>query len=124
MATGQIAVHGRKVRLTTSVGVAATSENRAAIPEELLALAQERLKQAMTCGGNTVCAELRPDCPLCQRDKTLLELFGLLGEALESKQKAALAVAIQPWLRKIDAKLAAKARQAFGLPAAADREAE
>jgi diguanylate cyclase (GGDEF)-like protein len=116
MATGQIAVHGRKVRLTTSVGVAATSEDRAASPEELLSMAQERMRQAMTCGGNTVCVELRPDCPLCQRDQILLELFGLLGKTLEPDHKKALGLAIRPLLGKIGAKLATGARQAFGLP--------
>jgi diguanylate cyclase (GGDEF)-like protein len=122
MATGQIAVHGRKLRLTTSVGGAATPEDRAASPEELLALAQERLKQAMTCGGNTVCTELRPDCSLCQRDEALLRLFGLLGEALEPGQKKALSIAIRPLLRKIGAKPAAEAKQALGLPTDDDRE--
>ena len=122
MATGQIAVHGRKLRLTTSVGVAATPEDRAASPEDLLALAQERLKQAMTCGGNTVCTELRPDCPLCQRDEALARLFGLLGETLEPGQKKALGIAIRPLLRKIGTKLAAEAKQALGLPVGNDRE--
>ncbi|MDR2111966.1 MAG: diguanylate cyclase, partial [Candidatus Accumulibacter sp.] len=40
MAKGQIAVHGRKIRLTTSVGVAATSDDHVSFPEELLVLAQ------------------------------------------------------------------------------------
>jgi diguanylate cyclase (GGDEF)-like protein len=123
MAMGQIAVHGRKVRLTTSVGVAATSEDSAAPPEELLAMAQERLKQAMMCGGNTVCTELRPDCPLSRRDKALLEIFGLLGETLGQEQKKTLDTAMRPLLREIDAKLAAETRKALGLPAADDREA-
>jgi len=120
MATGQITVHGRKIRLTTSVGVAATSDDKAASPEELLSLAQARLKQAMSCGGNSVCTELRPDCPLGQRDKALLGLFGLLGEVLESEQKESLGMAIQPLLRKVDAKLATEARRALGLPVAGD----
>ena len=123
MATGQIAVQGRKLRLTTSVGVAATPEDRVASPEDLLALAQERLKQAMTCGGNTVCTELRPDCPLCQRDEALLRLFGLLGDTLEPRQKKALGIAIRPLLRKIGAKLASESKQALGLPMGDDREA-
>jgi diguanylate cyclase (GGDEF)-like protein len=118
MATGQIAVYGRKVRLTTSVGVAATSEDRVASSEELLTLAQERLKQAMTCGGNTVCTELRPDCPLCQREQVLLDMFGLLGKTLEPEHKKALGLAIRPLLGKIDARLAADAKRALGLSAA------
>jgi diguanylate cyclase (GGDEF)-like protein len=118
MAMGQITVHGRKIRLTTSVGVAATSDDKVASLEDLLDLAQARLKQAMLCGGNTVCNEIHPDCPLGQRDKALLGLFGLLGEVLESEQKESLGMAIQPLLRKVDAKLAAEARQALGLPTA------
>jgi diguanylate cyclase (GGDEF)-like protein len=115
MATGQIAVHGRKVRLTTSVGVAATSEERATPPEKLLAVAQERLKQAMMCGGNTVCTELRPDCPLSRRDQALLGIFGLLGETLGPEQKETLDMVMRPLLREIDAKLAAETRKALGL---------
>ncbi|MDR2787349.1 MAG: diguanylate cyclase [Candidatus Accumulibacter sp.] len=116
MATGQIAVHGRKILLTPSVGVAATSDDHAASPEELLALAQERMKQAMRCGGNSVCTELHPDCPLSQRDKALLGLFGLLGEVLEPEQKEALGMAVRPLLGKIDAKLSSEAQGLLGLP--------
>jgi diguanylate cyclase (GGDEF)-like protein len=120
MATGQIAVHGRKVPLTTSVGVAATSEDRAASPEALLTLAQERLKQAMTCGGNTVCTELRPGCPLRRRDEALLELLARLDKTLDAEHKEALAAAVRPLLGKLGAKLATEARRAFGLPATDD----
>ncbi|GHU28007.1 hypothetical protein AGMMS50256_09150 [Betaproteobacteria bacterium] len=115
MATGQIAVHGRKIRLTTSVGVAATPDDHVESPEELLALAETRLKQAMLCGGNTVCTELRPECPMAQRDKELLELFRLLGKVMESEQKEALGMAAKPLLRKINPKLVNEAKQALGL---------
>jgi diguanylate cyclase (GGDEF)-like protein len=118
MATGQITIHGRKARLTTSVGVAATSDDHVASPEDLLALAQERLKQAMVCGGNSVCTELRPNCSLSQRDEVLLELFHLLGEVLEPAQKNALGIALRPLLLKIGTKLAGEAKQALGLPKA------
>jgi diguanylate cyclase (GGDEF)-like protein len=116
MATGQIAVHGRKAQLTTSVGVAATSDDHVASPEELLALAEMRLKQAMICGGNSVCTESRPNCPLSQRDKDFLALFQLLGEVLESEQKETLGMAIQPLLRKLDAKLSIDVKLALNLP--------
>lgn len=122
LAAGQIAVHGRKIRLTTSVGVAATSDDRAFPPKELLALARERMKQAKRCGGNSVCAELHPDCPLVQRDEALLELFGLLGEMLEPERKEALGKAAQPLLGKIGARLAHEARMALGLPPNDDGE--
>jgi diguanylate cyclase (GGDEF)-like protein len=116
MATGQIAVHGRKIRLTTSVGVAATPDDHVDSPGDLLALAETRLKQAMVCGGNTVCTELRPDCPQAQRDKELLELFRLLGEVMETEQKEALGMAIQPLLRKTNPKLVVAAKRVLGLP--------
>ncbi|MDR0577432.1 MAG: diguanylate cyclase [Candidatus Accumulibacter sp.] len=122
MASGQIAFRGRKVRLTTSVGVAATSDDHVESPEDLLALGQARLKQAMTCGGNSVCTELRPDCPLGQRDKALLGLFGLLGEVLEAEQKEALGMAVRPMLRKLDADMAREASLALGLPEIGDDE--
>ncbi|MDR2450605.1 MAG: diguanylate cyclase [Candidatus Accumulibacter sp.] len=115
MATGQIAVHGRKIRLTVSVGVAATSEDRVDSPEELLVLAQKRLKQAVICGGNSVCTELRPDCSLHQRDEALVSLFRLLGEMLEAEQKSALGTAAQPLLRRIDARLSLDVKTALGL---------
>jgi diguanylate cyclase (GGDEF)-like protein len=115
MATGQISVHGRKIRLTVSVGVAATSDDRVDSPEELLVLAQKRLKQAVICGGNSVCTELRPDCPLHQRDEALVSLFRLLGEMLEAEQKNTLDTAAQPLLRKIDARLALDVKTALGL---------
>jgi diguanylate cyclase (GGDEF)-like protein len=115
MATGQIAVHGRKIRLTTSVGVAATSDDRVESPEELLSLAQARLKQAMSCGGNCVCTELRPDCPLSQRDRALVDLFRLLGKVLETEQKEALGPAVHSLLKKIDAKLAIDAKTALDM---------
>ena len=115
MATGQITIHGRKARLTTSVGVASTSDDYVASPEDLLALAQARLKQAMVCGGNSVCTELRPDCPLAQRDKAMLELFAHLGRVLAPEQKTELGAAL-PLLLKVDMKLANNARQVLGLP--------
>jgi diguanylate cyclase (GGDEF)-like protein len=115
MATGQIAVHGRKIRLTVSVGVAATSDDRVDSPEELLALAQERLKQAVICGGNSVCVELRPDCPLRQQNEALVDMFRLLGEVLEAEQKETLDTVARPLLRKIDTRLAIDVKTALGL---------
>ena len=107
MAQGQIAIQGQKVRLTASVGVAATPDDRVASPAELLALADARLRQAMACGGNTVCTEVHPDCPLHDRDESVLALFRLLGgEVLEPEERNALGLAVLPLLRKVDAALA------------------
>jgi diguanylate cyclase (GGDEF)-like protein len=120
MATGQITIHGRKARLTTSVGIAATSDDHMASPEDLLALAQARLRQAMVCGGNSVCTEFRPDCPLAQRDRAILELFHTLGQMLAPEQKDELC-ALLPKL-KIGVK-PAEAKQALGLSGASEETA-
>lgn len=109
LAAGQIAIHGQKVRLTLSVGVASTSDDKAASAAELIALAEQRLEQALVCGGNTVCTEHRPDCPLHCQDKSLVALLGLLraGDAdLPAEQKDLLSREILPALHALNAKLA------------------
>ena len=113
MTRGQIAIHGQKIKLTASVGVAATSDDKVASPEELLALAVERLLQATLCGGNTVCTDIHPNCPMAnQQNAQVRALFRLLegGTTLEQKQKETLGTAVLPLLKKIDAVLA------LGLP--------
>ena len=113
MTRGQISIHGQKIKLTASVGVAATSDDKVVSPEELLALAVERLRQASLCGGNTVCTDLHPNCPMVnQQSAQVRALFRLLdgGTTLEPAQKEALGTAVLPLLKKIDAVLA------LGLP--------
>jgi hypothetical protein len=102
------------------VGVAATPDDRVESPEDLLAIAETRLKQAMLCGGNTVCTELRPECPLAQRDQELLDLFRLLGDAMEQGKKEVLGKAVQPLLQKINPKLVVDAKRVLGLSNADD----
>jgi hypothetical protein len=95
--------------------VAATPDDRVESPEDLLAIAETRLKQAMLCGGNTVCTEIRPECPLAQRDQELLELFRLLGEAMEPGKKEVLGKAAQALLQRVNPKLVVDAKRALGL---------
>ena len=113
MTRGQISIHGQKIKLTASVGVAATSDDKVASPEDLLALAVDRLRQAALCGGNTVCTDIHPNCPMAnQQSAQVRALFRLLegGTTLEQKQKETLGTAVLPLLKKIDAVLA------LGLP--------
>lgn len=107
--TGQISIHGQKIKLTASVGVAATSDDKMASPEDLLALAVDRLRQAALCGGNTVCTDIHPNCLMAnQQSAQVRALFRLLegGTTLEQKQKETLGTAVLPLLKKIDAVLA------------------
>lgn len=107
LAAGQIAIRGQKIRLTVSVGIAATSDDRGASAGELLALANLRLEQAMVCGGNNVCAEHRPDCPLHSHDRGLVTLLRVLnGGEPAAEQKEFLGLEVLPVLRMLDAKLA------------------
>lgn len=113
LAAGQIAIHGEKVRLTVSVGVAATSDDRVGSAAELLTLAEQRLEQALACGGNTVCTEHRPGCPMHRRDKGLVTLLHVLcGDEPAVELKDTLSLEVLPVLRTLDAKLA------LGLPLA------
>lgn len=113
LATGQIAIHGQRIRLTVSVGVAATSDDRVASAGELLALAGLRLEQALACGGNTACAEHRPDCPMHRRDKGVVTLLHVLGGGEPAAElKDILSLEVLPVLRTLDEKLA------LGLPLA------
>lgn len=115
LASGQIAIQGQKVKLTASAGVASTSEDKVARGAELLALAQQRLAQAQVCGGNTVSAELRPDCPLhCQNKAIAPLLLALRGgtEAMPAEQIVAVGLQALPLLKALDRHLS------LGLPLA------
>ena len=113
LAAGQVAIRGQKIRMTVSIGVASTSDDRVASGPELLALADQRLEQALVCGGNTVCTEHRPDCPLHCQDKSLMTLLGVLrgvGDDLLPEQKSVLGLAVLPLLQTLESKLS------LGLP--------
>ncbi len=99
LAASSITVHGEKIRLTASVGIASTSADPAVNGSELFARADERLEQALMCGGNLAAAELRPACPLC-RQVGAAERIGAAG------------LKILPFLHTLDRELA------LGLPLA------
>lgn len=81
LASGQIVIRGQKVNLTASVGVASTSDEDVSTGTDLFMLADQRLDQALVCGGNTVVTEFKPDCPMhfC-RDRSVFKLIDALNE--------------------------------------------
>ena len=109
LASGQITIRGQKVKLTASVGVASTSDDKASSGMELFTLADQRLNQAFVCGGNTVAIEYKADCPMHCRDKQTARLV----EALVKQQEAVIRVnvgsfglKILPVLRALNQELA------------------
>ncbi len=86
LASGQITIRGHKVKLTASVGVASTSDDKVSSGTELFMLADQRLNQALVCGGNTVAIEFKAGCPLHCRDKQTAKLV----EALVKQQESAI----------------------------------
>lgn len=77
--------------------------------KELLLLAEQRLAQALVCGGNTVCSELRPDCPMQCRDKGLAILLKALqsgADTIPPDQVGPLGVKVSPLLKILDRELA------------------
>jgi len=115
LASGQITIRGKKVRLTASVGVASNSDDNVAGARELFALAEQRLDQALVCGGNTVISEVKPGCPLrCQNKITsrLIEALSEQGEKNIATHLGALGLKILPLLKAMDKELA------LGLPLA------
>ena len=115
LATGQITISAQKIKLTVSVGIASTSDDNVSSGRELFALAEQRLEQALVCGGNSVCAERRPNCPMNSQDKSLAALFHALkagsGE-LSPDEKSKLTHALLPLLQTLDTRLS------LGLPMA------
>ena len=113
LASGQVTIRGQKIRMTVSVGIASTSDDKVGSGPELLALADQRLEQALVCGGNTVCTEHRPDCPLHCQDKRLTTLLALLrgeGDDLLPEQKSVLGLTVLPLLQTLESRLS------LGLP--------
>jgi diguanylate cyclase (GGDEF)-like protein len=120
LASGQIAIRGQKVKLTASVGVASTSDDKVATGSELFFLADQRLDQALVCGGNTVSTEYRPDCPLHCRDtksvKRLLDALNAQGVADLQANAGALGLKMLPLMQLVDRELK------LGLPLAEIRQ--
>ncbi|MFT3848475.1 MAG: diguanylate cyclase [Propionivibrio sp.] len=88
LASGQITIRGQKVKLTASVGVASSSDDKVSSGSELFVLADQRLNQALVCGGNTVAIEYKAGCPMHCRDQQTAKLV----EALSKQQDAAIRV--------------------------------
>lgn len=86
LVSGQITIRGQKVKLTASAGVASTSDDRVSSGTELFMLADQRLNQALVCGGNTVAVEYKSACPLHCRDRDTAKLI----EALVTQQEPAI----------------------------------
>ena len=113
LASGQVAIRGQKIRMTVSIGIASTSDDKVSSGQELLALAEQRLEQALVCGGNTVCTEHHPACPLHCQDKSLIALLGVLkraGDDLLPEQRNSLGLEVLPALQMLESRLS------LGLP--------
>ncbi len=113
LASGQVAIRGQKIRMTVSIGIASTSDDKVSSGQELLALAEQRLEQALVCGGNTVCTEHHPSCPLHCQDQSLIALLGVLqraGDDLLPEQRSSLGLAVLPALQMLESRLS------MGLP--------
>lgn len=111
LAAGQLTIHGQKVKLTASVGVASSSDDAVNGGEELLMLAVQRLDQALLCGGNTVSSDLRSACPLqCHGRRGLDLLEVLLAESGDAGGRlpsclGSLGLQVMPLLKAMDAEL-------------------
>lgn len=108
LASGQITIRGQKVKLTASVGVASTSDDKASSGMELFTLADQRLNQALVCGGNTVAIEFKSGCPMHCRDKQTAKLVEALAKPQESAIRlnlGAFGLKILPILRALDQEL-------------------
>lgn len=109
LASGQITIRGQKVNLTASVGVASTSDDEVKAGGDLFLLADQRLDQALVCGGNTVATEFKPDCPMhfC-RDRSVFKLIDALNEGGEVDAPAhigTLGLKILPLIRVMNDEL-------------------
>jgi two-component system cell cycle response regulator len=105
LASGQIVIRGEKLKITASVGVSSSSEDGLGNANELMALADKRLDQALVCGGNTVSIEYRPGCPLHNTSKAkgdFNDSFEMPDEEDLSANIGKLGLRIFPLLRVID----------------------
>ena len=109
LATGQISIRGKKVRLTASVGVASSSDDCVGNGDELFVLAARRLEQALVCGGNTVSAEFKAACPLHGSDRlaeTLVNALTAQGRQGMAASIGTLGLKLLPLLQVMDKELA------------------
>lgn len=114
LASGQITIRGKKVKLTASVGIASNGDT-VGDGVALLALAEKRLGQALICGGNTVASECKTECPLRSVDLTaskLLDALNVQGETSLAANIGKLGLKLMPLLQVMDQELS------LGLPLA------
>jgi diguanylate cyclase (GGDEF)-like protein len=114
LASGQITIRGKKVKLTASVGIASNGDT-VSDGVALLALAEKRLGQALICGGNTVASECKTECPLRSVDLTaskLLDALNVQGETSLAANIGKLGLKLMPLLQVMDQELS------LGLPLA------
>ncbi len=117
-AVAHIAVHGQRLALSVSVGVANTPVDRAASATSLLALAGERLKTARQAGGNRVLAcvdQAEPQAPV-PRLGHAIDLIRAGNDAAVVPHLAHLCREILPFLELLEREWK------LGLPLAGIRE--
>jgi len=115
LASGQITIHGKKIKLTASVGISSNAGDAVNDGAALLALAEKRLAQALICGGNTVVSETKTECPLRSVDLTaskLLDALNVQGETSLAANIGKLGLKLMPLLQVMDRELS------LGLPLA------
>lgn len=106
---GKITIRGEKIQLTISAGIASTSNDKVANGEALFALANQRLDQALLCGGNNVLTEDKPNCPFHNHAKLALNLLDKLNaqDILDDPANVGLiGLKLLPLLQRLDQKLA------------------
>ena len=108
LASGQITIRGKKIKLTASVGISSNAGDTVADGTALLALAEKRLDQALICGGNTVASECKSGCPLRSSELTaskLLDALNVQGEAGLAAHIGELGLKLMPLLQAMDQEL-------------------
>lgn len=109
LSAGQITIRGQKIRLTASVGVASNTNDPVRDGAALFALAENRLAQALVCGGNTVASDSKKGCPLRRPDLStsgFLDAVNLQDEKTMAAQIGVLGLKVLPLLAVMDRELA------------------
>lgn len=113
LASGQITIRGQQVKLNATAGAATSLEQCVTSGKDLLALASQRLDQALGCGGNAVVTDSRPDCPLHNAEQLLPRMLAALNATDDSVIAArigTLGLQILPLIKVMDREFA------LGLP--------
>lgn len=113
LASGQITIRGQQVKLSATAGAATSLEQCVASGKDLLALASQRLDQALGCGGNAVVTDSRPDCPLHNAEQLLPRMLAALNatdDSIIAARIGTLGLQILPLIKVMDREFA------LGLP--------